>query len=80
MTGSFKIVKLQHIGDNYDGDLVTHYDVRVHEDILEGMPLDEIIRLSKVGLTALIDEATGYQDARSASALADMADDLVQKT
>ena len=32
LVGTFKVVKLQHVGDNYDGDLVTNYDVRVHEE------------------------------------------------
>ena len=31
LTGEYKTVKIQHIGSNYDGELLTHYDVRVHE-------------------------------------------------
>ena len=31
LTGAYKSVKVSHIGDNYDGELLTHYDLRPQE-------------------------------------------------
>jgi predicted amidohydrolase YtcJ len=44
------------------------YDT-IKEEALKKKAIEELKALAKVGITALIDEATGYQDVRDTTAL-----------